>query len=269
MKRIYTAVRALMAELPLGHYLLSSIFCIVMLLIHFVETGPDSSVHPSALEQEFLIIPQFGAYFFIFVTALFSATVLGIDFLTRELKDPNRAARLLTLPISPTERTLTLGTMTWLVIPALSIIPPYLILALLSLFGGGSVLAPAPQHFLLAVPISWATVILLSSLWLFPSLVMPKRGAILFLMALSLIVVYAIMTRGDMSDLVTLKITESPFTERDVIGLGTFNVLGGAEPKEQYGFALPFQFGWSGILAVLSILMMYAVAFIASFRKTA
>lgn len=267
--RILTSAKAMVAELPLGHYLLSSIVCIIMLIIHSSEMDSSGLNLPTELNGRFMTLPRIGAYTFILVTSIFSATILGVDFITRELKDENRAARLLALPLSATERATSLGIISWIVFPILCIIPPFLILSLLSLFGGSFFLAPSPEFYLLAIPTAWAGIILLSSLWLFPSVILPRRGAILFILILCAIGLYVIISRNELSDMAFIDYTDSPFTENDVVGMDKYRVLQSDAPPERYAYVLTDHFGMSGILAMASIIALYASALFALTRKTA
>ncbi len=269
MKRIFTTTRAMVAELPLGHYLLSSIVMIILLIIHSSETNTAGINQPGFITRNSVIIPQFGAYIFITISALLAATILGVDFVSREFKHENRASRLLSLPLSPGERAMTLGTMSWVVFPLLCTIPPFLILAFISLFGGTTIMTPQPQYFLLAIPLAWGAIILTSSLWLFPALAIPKRGAVAFIMILCMIGVYVALSREGISDTTFIDYTNSPFQETDVVGMQHQNVLSNADIPTKYGYQLPDRFGFSGMLGVLSVLTLYVAAVIALTRKTA
>lgn len=269
LKRILAAVRAFIAELPTGHYLLGAIIALIFLFILNGNGGIDSSDYDGRLGKGYLMISR--PIFLVIVGAagFIGSAILSIDWMSRELKEENRALRLLSLPLSRTERTVAVLFMNWVYLPAITILPAFFTAMLSFWLGGETTLSPDLIYLWDIIPITWFAVILLSAFWLFPAIALPKRVVIATVAIVILLTTYLTLTRGEPQGAVSLMHETASFNTTDVVGLSKYNVLTRAKTTTWFNFGTPNRLGITGLAAILSVMLLYASAIIGLNRKTA
>lgn len=269
LKRILAAVRAFIAELPMGHYLLGAVIALVFMLIAYFNGNNTLIDHDGKLGEAYVFVSRMLFLIVVGTSGFIGCGILGIDWMSREFKEENRALRLLSLPLSPAERTAAVLFINWVYLPAITILPAFFTTIACSWLGGETTLSPDLIYVWDAIPITWFFVILQSAFWLFPAIAFPRRVVIVSVALVILLSTYLTLTRGDSLLSVDLTYETASFDATDVVGLSEYYSLTKEETSTVFSFSLPDRLGITGLAAILSVLLLYASAIIGLNRKTA
>lgn len=268
LNRIYKTVRSFVAEFPVGHYLLGPIICLVFLLITIYANDSSDVNYDGNLGRDYFFVSLVGTMAMIITAGVIGSSILGIDWMSRQLKEENRGIRFLSLPLSQAERTAATLFMQWIFFPLITIIPAYLLVVVVYLFLGDIIHMPPPRYLLAAIPVGGVITALLSLMYLFPAIAIPRRAGVVVIGLFILFGVYMAYTRADDMGSIVLEHDAVAFLQQDVVGLSDLDPLLNREPATEFRFNVNAGFGYSGWLGVIGGLLMLAAIIVGLHRKT-
>ena len=268
-QRIYRASRALIKEFPVWYYFVSTVIATLLLLISSYDTGSTKLSFWGHLGLDRLNFDYQALLITIGGATSFGALIIGVNFISTEFKEENRGVRLLSLPISRAERILAFVFINWLYIPTISILPPFLLVALLGFFEGTTIHLPAIEYLIGVIPLCFLGIITFTSIWMFPSIAVPKRASILTVGIIILLGIYLSITRQEPMGSVLLAHEASAFLDTNVVGLNHLEVLDSEKLPSEYRFNISDSLGISGLSGLLSLALMLIAAGLGLNRKTA
>jgi len=266
IKRVYRACRAIIAELALNTYFISTGILLVSTIM-ILYSSSDGNRYDGVLGKiYFELDPELMASL---VTGIgwLSATIISGTIVNKHFKEENRAIRYLSLPLSNGERFATLLLINWLFVSIVSFLPLVLLVFLTYFLRPDALLMPWPGyyvHWLLAGPLIH---LITMAFWLFPTIAYVKKAWYAILGIIAVFSLYINSTRGKYSDFVDLEYTPTSFEATDVVGLSKYEFL--ERQITEVSFEVPDPQSLQLVFVAIVVVLMLVAAYIALTRKTA
>ncbi|MFT5999394.1 MAG: hypothetical protein ACI81P_001852 [Neolewinella sp.] len=266
-QRVLLATRAGIKEMPAINYFISTgLFLLVAFFIGMINSNADVSV--GVLRNQYLSVDAGTIIAIIVFTGWLSATIICGSVFFKEFKDEALSVRFFSLPLSNTERFVSILLLSQGFVSVISFLPLFLTTSLAWLLAPDFLLLPAPSTLLLALLAGPLVHFASSCYWMFSSIAYPKLSGLFIFGFIGFSVLYFLQTRNMYTDRVDITHTTTAFDATNVVGLMEYEFLVEEATPAQIKY---FIGEWNTpfiVLGILCLLVMLATAAMALNRKT-